>query len=162
WYGNGVNCQEHLKKRKSKKKQEDTKTEQEKKGSTWGGWFRWSRTKPIEDQGVYLDDLVQNVNDPSKIEKYLGMSPPTVCSPPSDSGNGSITGLNSPTKVSDNENEANSEVRKQERTSTPTSEGKKHMVDVNLSDNQHSFRFSETHESTTEAHGYETRNRARS
>ncbi|KAK6108166.1 LNS2 (Lipin/Ned1/Smp2) family protein [Brugia pahangi] len=148
---------------KANKKQDDTKTEQEKKGSTWGGWFRWSRTKPTEDQGVYLDDLVQNADDPSKIEKYLGMSPPTVCpSPPNDSGNGSITGLNSPTKVSDNENEVNSEIRKQERTSTPTSEGKKHTVHVNLSDNQHSFRFSETHESTTEAHGYETRNHARS
>ncbi len=38
----------------------------------------------------------------------------------------------------------------------------KHTVNVNLSDSQHSFRFSETHESTTEAHGYETRNHARS
>lgn len=60
------------------KKQEDVKTEQEKKESTWGGWFRWSRAKPIEDQGVYLDDLVQNASDPGKIEKYLGMSPPTA------------------------------------------------------------------------------------
>lgn len=64
---------------KAKKKQEeDVKTEQEKKGSTWGGWFRWSRAKPTEDQGVYLDDLVQSASDPSKIEKYLGMSPPTA------------------------------------------------------------------------------------
>lgn len=61
---------------KSKKKQDNVKTEQEKKGSTWGGWFRWSRAKPKEDQGVYLDDLVQDTSDPGKIEKYLGMSPP--------------------------------------------------------------------------------------
>lgn len=63
---------------KVKKQEEDVKNEQEKKGSTWGGWFPWSRAKPTEDQGVYLDDLVQNANDPSKIEKYLGMSPPTA------------------------------------------------------------------------------------
>ncbi|EFO19745.1 lipin 3 [Loa loa] len=148
---------------KAKKKQGDMKTEQEKKGSTWGGWFCWSRAKPTEDQGVYLDDLVQSASDPSKIEKYLGMSPPTACpSPPSDSGNGSITGLNSPPKDSDNEDEANSEVQQQGRTSTPTSDSKKHAININLSGNQLSLRSSDTHE-PTEAHGCETkRNLARS
>lgn len=63
---------------KAKTKQEDMKTEQGKNGSTWGGWFRWSRAKPTEDQGVYLDDLVHNTSDPSKIEKYLGMLPHTA------------------------------------------------------------------------------------
>ncbi|OZC09745.1 hypothetical protein X798_03148 [Onchocerca flexuosa] len=150
---------------KSKKKQDDVKTEQEKKGSTWGEWFRWSRAKPKEDQGVYLDDLVQDTSDPSKIEKYLGMSPPIACpSPPNDSGNGSIAGLNSPPKVSDSENEANIEGQYQKQTSTPASDDKKHTIDANVSDNQYSLRSSsEAHESTYEILDYEAkRNHARS
>lgn len=41
---------------------------------SWSGWFTWSRPKPTEDQGIYLDDLMLNSQtDPSQIEKYLGM-----------------------------------------------------------------------------------------
>ncbi|VDK70151.1 unnamed protein product [Litomosoides sigmodontis] len=150
-----------------KAKKQEVKTEEEKKESTWGGWFRWSRAKPTEDQGVYLDDLVQSASDPGKIERYLGMSPPTACpSPPSDSGNGSILGPNSPAKIIDNENEANSEIQQSGRTSPPAPDTKKlqrHVIDVNMSDNQHSPRPSEAHESAIEPHGCETkRNRARS
>ncbi|CAG9536312.1 unnamed protein product [Cercopithifilaria johnstoni] len=146
-----------------KAKKQDVKTEQEKKGSTWGGWFRWSRAKPTEDQGVYLDDLVQSASDPSKIEKYLGMSPPTTCpSPPNDSGNDSVMGMNSPPKISDNENETNSEIQQPERTSIPASDSKKHTIDVNVSDNQYSLRPSEAHESVIESHEYETKRNARS
>lgn len=66
---------------KAKEKQMNSAKEEEKKTqSSWGGWFRWSRAKPVEeqDQGVYLDDLVQDVSDPSRIEKYLGMSSPAA------------------------------------------------------------------------------------
>ncbi|MCP9264843.1 Phosphatidate phosphatase LPIN3 [Dirofilaria immitis] len=162
WYGNGANCQEHLKKRKKQKKQDDVKIEQEKKGSIWGEWFRWSRAKPVEDQGVYLDDLVQDISDPSKIEKYLGMSPPIACpSPPNDSGNGSITGLNSFPKISDSENEANIDGQHQKQTAI--FDDKKHTTDVNLLDSQYSLRSSEAQESTFETHDYESkRNHARS
>ncbi|KAM3717303.1 Phosphatidate phosphatase LPIN3 [Dirofilaria immitis] len=147
---------------KAKKKQDDVKIEQEKKGSIWGEWFRWSRAKPVEDQGVYLDDLVQDISDPSKIEKYLGMSPPIACpSPPNDSGNGSITGLNSFPKISDSENEANIDGQHQKQTAI--FDDKKHTTDVNLLDSQYSLRSSEAQESTFETHDYESkRNHARS
>lgn len=51
---------------------------------------------------------------------YFRFSP----SPPNDSGNGSIAGLNSPPKVSDSENEANIEGHYQKQTSTPASDDK--------------------------------------
>ncbi|VBB32672.1 unnamed protein product [Acanthocheilonema viteae] len=143
---------------KARKQEENVKAKQEKKGSTWGEWFRWSRAKPTEDQGVYLDDLVQSASDPSKIEKYLGKSPPTACpSPPSDSGNGSIMGLNFPNKVNDIENEANNEVQQPERTSSPALDAKKHTIDINVLDNQHFLQFSEAHESVIEGHSYGTK-----
>uniref|UniRef100_A0A0N5AHA1 LNS2 domain-containing protein n=1 Tax=Syphacia muris TaxID=451379 RepID=A0A0N5AHA1_9BILA len=60
--------------------------------SSWSGWFRWSRPKPNEDQGIYLDDLVESsANDPGKIEMYLGTPISSCPSPPYDSGNASTT-----------------------------------------------------------------------
>uniref|UniRef100_A0A915PJN6 LNS2/PITP domain-containing protein n=1 Tax=Setaria digitata TaxID=48799 RepID=A0A915PJN6_9BILA len=141
----------------SKKKQETgMKTEEEKKRSTWSGWFRWSRAKPAEDQGVYLDDLVQGTSDPSKIEKYLGMSPSTNCpSPPIDSGNGSITGLNSPLKTSDSENEGINEGQQQTSTSVP--DRKKRTTSMNVLNDHHSLLSPGIHEIVPEAHTCETK-----
>ncbi|VDK58289.1 unnamed protein product [Anisakis simplex] len=106
-------------------------TEKTKKEETsWSDWFRWSKPKLTEDQGIYLDDLVENsLHDPSKIEKYLGKSSSAWCvsqfvvvvsfillvlvrylignflypSPPYDSGNASSTAScapNSPQSLS--------------------------------------------------------------
>uniref|UniRef100_A0A0N4UNP5 Lipin_N domain-containing protein n=1 Tax=Dracunculus medinensis TaxID=318479 RepID=A0A0N4UNP5_DRAME len=69
---------------------------------SWSGWFTWSRPKPTEDQGIYLDDLMLNSQtDPSQIEKYLGMPSSACPSPPFDSGNGSIVGTSLPAIVTD-------------------------------------------------------------
>lgn len=64
---------------KAKQKEKEKSNEKKAADSSWGGWFRWSRPKQEEDQGVYLDDLMQGSNsDKSKIEKYLGKSPPSA------------------------------------------------------------------------------------
>lgn len=120
--------------RTKEKQASKTKAEVRKTESTWSGWFRWSRTKPVEeqDQGVYLDDLVQNSSDPSKIEKYLGMSPPATCpSPPYDSGNGSFTGPSSPAKTN-NENGGFFEHQHHGYTSKTITGGKKSADETNV------------------------------
>uniref|UniRef100_A0A183VDM4 Adenylate cyclase n=1 Tax=Toxocara canis TaxID=6265 RepID=A0A183VDM4_TOXCA len=94
-----------------------------KEESSWSGWFRWSKPKPSDDQGIYLDDLVENsLSDPSKIEKYLGKSSSACPSPPYDSGNASVTsgGHNSPQSASDGEDTTQKEPSGARDDTTPT------------------------------------------
>uniref|UniRef100_F1KVC6 Phosphatidate phosphatase LPIN3 n=1 Tax=Ascaris suum TaxID=6253 RepID=F1KVC6_ASCSU len=106
------------------KKTEEVKKEE----SSWSGWFRWSKPKPNEDQGIYLDDLVENsLNDPSKIEKYLGKSSSACPSPPYDSGNASATsgGPNSPQSASDTEEITQKDSSHSPEDKTPTDDDPK-------------------------------------
>ncbi|VDM97822.1 unnamed protein product [Thelazia callipaeda] len=149
---------------KAKTKQEsDLKAEENKAASTWGGWFPWSRSKPSKDhdQGVYLDDLVRAVNDPSKIEKYLRMSPPTACSsPPYDSGNGSVTGSNFPSKTIDIAREGNNE--QQMQPTSLTENQSKESENKQCSNTKNFVPHSTGHESTSENHEANDRKTVRS
>uniref|UniRef100_A0A914DVS8 LNS2/PITP domain-containing protein n=1 Tax=Acrobeloides nanus TaxID=290746 RepID=A0A914DVS8_9BILA len=69
------------------KPKEENIPKPEEKPARWSRWWNWSRRSPkneLENQGVYLDDLL---NDPIQREKYFGKSVGSTISNV-DSGNG--------------------------------------------------------------------------